>query len=165
MWMTRPAATMRLERWAEADIAHTLNTMQAVFNKAPAGDGYYVSAPGMFHVNFTDGPYYIPLAPLLDPPLAGPIHAHRGFDIVNKYSVAFFDQHVQGRPAALLDGSSKRYPEVDTVGELGPMSKTRGLLLLARGVISGPRHLCGSSPTVSKSPSPREASARICGRR
>jgi hypothetical protein len=112
MWMTRPAATMRLERWAAADSAHTLNTMQAVFNTAPAGEGYYVSTPGMFHVNLTDDPYDSPLAPLLDPPLAGPILGHRGFAIVNAYSVVFFDQQVQGRSAALLDGSSKRYPEV-----------------------------------------------------
>lgn len=112
MWMTRPAAMMRREHWSDADIAQTLNTMRAVFTKAPAGKGYYVSVSGMFHLNFTDGPYYTPLAPLLDPPLVGPMNAQRGFEIINAYSVAFFDQHVKGRPAALLDGPSNRYPEV-----------------------------------------------------
>jgi hypothetical protein len=87
---------MRLENWKASDITQTLNTMQAV--------------PGMFHVNFTDAPYFTPLGPLLG--FTGPINAQRGFDIVNAYSLAFFDQHLEGRPAALLDGPSKQYPEV-----------------------------------------------------
>ncbi len=110
MWLTRPASDMRLENWKASDITQTLNTMQAVFNREPAGDGYYVSVPGMFHVNFTDAPYFTPLGPLLG--FTGPINAQRGFDIVNAYSLAFFDQHLEGRPAALLDGPSKQYPEV-----------------------------------------------------
>jgi hypothetical protein len=112
MWMTRPASDMQLENWAKADIVQTLSTMQAVFNKEPVGDGYYVSIPGMFHINFTDGPYFTPLGSLLSPPLAGPINARRGFDIINAYSLAFFDQHLVGSPVALLNGPSKQYPEV-----------------------------------------------------
>jgi hypothetical protein len=112
MWLTRPASDMQFEHWAEADIVQTLGTMQAVFNKEPAGNGYYVSIPGMFHINFTDGPYFTPLGSLLNPPLAGPIHAQRGFDIINAYSLAFFDQYIEGRSQALLDGPSKQYPEV-----------------------------------------------------
>ncbi|MEP7289091.1 MAG: carboxylic ester hydrolase, partial [Chloroflexota bacterium] len=116
MWITRDANTMRLERqraggWSEADITQTLSTMQAVFNEESAGDGYYVQVPGLFHVNFTDAPYFTPLAPQLG--FSGPnINAQRGFDIINAYSLAFFDQHLEGRPSALLDGPSKQYPEV-----------------------------------------------------
>ncbi len=112
MWMTRPASDMQLEHWSEADIVQTLSTMQAVFNKEPRGNGYSVSVPGMFHVSFTDGPYFTPLGPLLSPPLAGPINARRGFDIINAYSLAFFDRYIEGRPTALLDGPAKQYPEV-----------------------------------------------------
>jgi predicted dienelactone hydrolase len=110
MWITRPASSMQLEDWSEADITQTLSTMQAVFNQEPAGDGYYVSIPGMFHVNFTDAPYFTPLAQQIG--LAGPIDAQRGFAIINAYSLAFFDQHLEGHPEALLDGPSKQYPEV-----------------------------------------------------
>ncbi|MEP7288204.1 MAG: carboxylic ester hydrolase [Chloroflexota bacterium] len=115
LWITRDADMMRLERqrsggWSEADITQTLTTMRAVFEKSLPGEGYYVQVPGMFHVNFTDAPYFSPLTPQLG--IAGPIDAQRGFDIVNAYSVAFFDQHLEGRPAALLDGLSKHYPEV-----------------------------------------------------
>ena len=103
---------MRLESWTEADIVQTLSTMQTVFNKEPVGGRYYVSIPGMFHVNFTDGPNFTPLGSLLSPPLAGPIDAQRGFAIINAYSLAFFDQHLEGRTATLLQGPSKQYPEV-----------------------------------------------------
>lgn len=112
MWLTRPASDMQREHWSEADITQTLNTMQAVFNKKSGAEGYYVSISGMFHVNFTDGPYFTPLAPLLSPPLAGPITIQRGFDSINAYSLAFFNQHLEGHPAALLAGPSKQYPEV-----------------------------------------------------
>ncbi len=110
MWITRPASDMRLEHWKEADITQTLDTMRAVFNKEPAGDGYYVSIPGMFHVNFTDAPYFTPLGPQLG--FTGPINAQRGFDIINAYSLAFFDQHLERHRAALLAGPSQQFPEV-----------------------------------------------------
>ncbi len=110
MWITRPASDMRLEDWSAADIAQTLNTMQDVFNKEPVGDGYYVSIPGMFHVNFTDAPYFTPLAQQIG--LSGPINAQRGSTIVNAYSLAFFEQHLEGGLQALLDGSAHQYPEV-----------------------------------------------------
>jgi hypothetical protein len=44
--------------------------------------------------------------------LGGPIDARRGFDIVNAYSVAFFDQELLGHPTALLSGPTRQYPEV-----------------------------------------------------
>ncbi len=110
MWLTRPASDMRLEQWKESDITQTLNTMQAVFHEEPAGEGYYVSIPGMFHYNFSDTPLFTPLGPLAG--FTGPINAQRGFDIVNAYELAFFDQHLEDHPATLLDGPSKDYPEV-----------------------------------------------------
>ncbi len=115
MWITRDAGTMRLERqrsggWSEADIALTLNSMRAVFNMSLPGEGYYVQVPGMFHINFTDAPLWSPLESVLG--LVGPIDAQRGFDIVNAYSLAFFDRHLKGSPAPLLDGPAKQYPEV-----------------------------------------------------
>jgi hypothetical protein len=110
MWISRPAETMHLEGWSETDIALTLDSMQAVFNEGTVGDGYSVSIPGMFHVNFTDAPYFTPIAPFLG--LTGPINAQRGFDIINAYSLAFFNLHLKGLSSALLDGPAKPYPEV-----------------------------------------------------
>jgi predicted dienelactone hydrolase len=115
MFMTRDAATMRLERerfggWTEKDIAWTLATMRAVYGNL-AGDGYFVEIPKMFHVNFTDLPYWSPLTTQFG--LTGPIDRWRGFDLVNAYSVAFFDSSLKNQPSSLLNGPSNRYPEVN----------------------------------------------------
>lgn len=111
LWITRPAETMRLERqqsggWSENDIAITLDTMRAAYKTLPA-EGYYVEMPTMFHVNFTDAPYF---SPLLAPfGLIGPIPFQRGFAIVNAYSVAFFDKELKGKASSILEGQA--FPE------------------------------------------------------
>jgi predicted dienelactone hydrolase len=114
MFITRDAATMRLERqrsggWTEKDIALTLNTMRMVYEELP-GDGYYIEIPMMFHVNLTDLPYWSPVMSPLG--LTGPIDGQRAHDIINAYSLAFFDKHLKGQTAALLDGPTEHYPDV-----------------------------------------------------
>lgn len=116
IWLTRPAEDMRLERariggWTEKDIQETLSTMQAVYDKARPGSSYFVSISGMFHLNFTDAPYYSPFTSLLG--LIGPINGQRGFDIVNAYTLAFFNKSLRGQPSPLLRELSQRYPEVN----------------------------------------------------
>jgi predicted dienelactone hydrolase len=115
MWMTRDAGTMRLERqrsggWSEAAIRETLTTMHTVFAKSALGDGWYVQIRGIFHSDFTDLPSMTPLAPWLG--ISGPIGGLRSHEIVNAYSLAFFDRHLESRPTALLDGPTAPYPEV-----------------------------------------------------
>ncbi len=114
MWITRPADTMLLERrksggWTDRDIEETQATMRSVYASLP-GDGYFVQVPGMFHIDFTDVPYASPIFPRVG--FSGPIGVQRAHDIVNAYSVAFFDQHLKGRPSPLLDASSKRSADV-----------------------------------------------------
>ena len=114
MWITRDAASMRLERqrsggWPEAEIEAHQTSMRAAY-QGLSGAGYFVRVPGMFHSNFTDAAIWTPLAPWLG--FAGPIGARRAHDIVNAYSLAFFDRHLLGRPATLLDGAANNYPEV-----------------------------------------------------
>lgn len=113
MWITRPADTMRLERqkaggWAEKDIEQTQTTMRAVYDSLP-GSGYFVQVPGMFHIDFTDLTYLSPLFPIIG--FSGPIGAERAHDIVNAYSLGFFDTHLKGK-SPLLNEISKQYPEV-----------------------------------------------------
>lgn len=112
MFITRDADTMRLERqrfggWTEHDIALTLNTIRTVYENLP-GDGYYLQIPHMFHLNFTDFPYWSPITSLIG--LTGPINGQRGFDIINAYSVAFFDRHLKSHSATRFDGLTKQYP-------------------------------------------------------
>lgn len=114
MFLTRDAATMRLERersggWSEQEIAQTLGGMWAAYQRLPAGNGYHVEIPGMFHIQFTDLPYWFPFARALG--LTGPLPGRRGLEIVNAYSLAFFDAELRGRPAPLLDGGDVRHPE------------------------------------------------------
>ena len=114
MWITRDAASMRLERqraggWADAEIEAHQTSMRAVY-EGLSGAGYFVRVPGMFHSNFTDIASWTPLAPLFG--FAGPIDVQRAHGIVNAYSLAFFDRHLVGRSAPLLDGAAKQYPEV-----------------------------------------------------
>jgi hypothetical protein len=113
MFITRDAHTMRLERkwaggWSEKDIKLTLTTMRSVYESLP-GDGYYVQIPKIFHLNFTDFPYWSPVTSQLG--LTGPVNAQRMFDIINAYSLAFFDKHLNGERVPLLDGPATQYPE------------------------------------------------------
>ena len=106
MWITRDAASMRLERqraggWPEAEIRAHQTSMRAVYEGLSSA-GYFVRVPGMFHGNFTDIAIWTPMASLLG--AAGPISPQRAHDIVNAYTLAFFDRHVYGRPAKLLEG-------------------------------------------------------------
>ncbi|MGF1571007.1 MAG: alpha/beta hydrolase family protein [Nodosilinea sp.] len=109
MWISRDAQTMQLERWSQVDIDETQSSMRAVYESLP-GEGYLVLVPGIFHLDFTDAPLFSPLASLLG--LSGRLDTQRTHSIINAYSLAFFDRQLKNRPAKLLDGPAKDYPEV-----------------------------------------------------
>ena len=114
MFITRSAATMRLERqtaggWAEQDIEQTQRTMRAVYDSLP-GDGYFVQVPGMYHIDLTDIDLLSPIFPTIG--FSGPIGSQRAHDIINAYSLAFFDRHLKGSSQPLLEGLSKQFREV-----------------------------------------------------
>jgi len=109
MWITRDAETMRLEGWPQTEIDEHHNSMRATFTSLSA-QGYFVQVRGMFHINLTDLPLVSPLLPRLG--VSGPIDMRRAHDIVNAYSLAFFDRHLRSRPTVLLDGPAEQYPEV-----------------------------------------------------
>ncbi len=44
--------------------------------------------------------------------MIGTIAPARGLQIVNAYTLAFFDRHLKGNTETLLDGPSSAYPEV-----------------------------------------------------
>ncbi len=114
MWITRDAAWMRLEReraggWREDQVEAHVSSMRAVF-EGLTGPGYFVEVAGMFHSNFMDVPIWLPFASFVG--LSGPIDGARGHHIVNAYSLAFFDRHLKGETAVLLDGPADQLPEV-----------------------------------------------------
>ena len=109
MWITRDAKTMQLEGWPQMEIDEHQGTMRAAFDSL-RGDGYFVQVPGMFHVNLTDVPYWSPLFSRLG--VTGPINGQRAHNIVNAYSLAFFDRHLLGQPGVLLNRPTEKFPEV-----------------------------------------------------
>ncbi len=113
------AETMRRAGWSRADIDQHQGTMRALY-EALRGGGYWVQVHGTYHLNLTDAPLLLGL-PLRALGLLGPIRVSEAHDIVDAYTVAFFDRHLKGLPAPLLDGSSP-YPEV-TFESRGPLAR------------------------------------------
>jgi hypothetical protein len=111
MWILSNVDTWRLQHWSDLDIEQHQTTMRAVFERSP-GDSYFVQVPKMFHLNLTDVPLliYVPFGRMVG--LFGPIDADRVHRIVNAYTLAFFDRHLRGLPATLLDGAEAQYPDV-----------------------------------------------------
>lgn len=66
--------------------------------------------PGMFHINFTDAPFWSPLTTQLG--LTGPVNGKHMWDVVNAYTVAFFDEYLKGKQEPLLGAPAQQYPEV-----------------------------------------------------
>ncbi len=65
---------------------------------------------GTAHYDFSDLPGLTPLAPMLG--LKGPLPAGRVMQIINDYSLAFFDQTLKGKPSDLLAGQASPFQEV-----------------------------------------------------
>jgi predicted dienelactone hydrolase len=72
--------------------------------------GYGVIIRGTTHFDFTDLFLYSPVLKLTQ--AFGPIDGYRMIQIVNAYTVAFFDQTLKGETSPLLSGPSPDYPEV-----------------------------------------------------
>ena len=65
---------------------------------------------GAVHASFTDLALLADQTGIID--IGAGLSGARSLDITRAYARAFFDQHLRGRPQALLDQPSPRYPEV-----------------------------------------------------
>jgi predicted dienelactone hydrolase len=74
---------------------------------APA---YLLTIQGSAHYDFTDLTLVSPLNAALG--FSGGINGDQMVRILNQYSLAFFNRHLKGLPAPLLDSRSADYPEV-----------------------------------------------------
>jgi dienelactone hydrolase len=72
--------------------------------------GYYLTLRRSTHSNYSDRPLYSPLRRLTD---AGSIDISLAFEIINDYTLAFFNQYLNGKQQDLLEQESNRYPEAD----------------------------------------------------
>jgi dienelactone hydrolase len=77
--------------------------------KLLAGWKRWLLVAGAVHASFTD---LALLADQIGLDIGAGLSGARSLDITRTYVRAFFDQHLRGRPQALLDQPSPRYPEV-----------------------------------------------------
>ncbi len=81
----------------------------------------WILVAGAVHASFTD---LALLADQLGIDLGTRLSGARSLDITRAYVRAFFDQHLRGKPQALLDQPSRRYPEVTFCApEAGPLRR------------------------------------------
>ncbi len=72
---------------------------------------YGIIIHGTMHLNFADLVLYSPVLKFTTS--FGPIDGYRMVEILNAYTVAFFDKYFKGEMSPLLDGPSPDYPEVE----------------------------------------------------
>ncbi len=78
--------------------------------KGLEGTVYVITVRGTTHFDFTDLALYSPVLKFTR--AFGPIDGHRMVEIINAYTLAFFDRYLKGESAPLIDGPSPDYPEV-----------------------------------------------------
>jgi hypothetical protein len=114
MIMTRDAETMRIERkksggWTEKDIQQHLHTMTNTFERLPA-DGYFVQIPGMFHIEFLDAPLWLPYGKYFG--LTGSIETKEVQNIINTFSINFFDKELENKKSDFLNNPTKTFSNI-----------------------------------------------------
>ena len=104
--LSQPLLLMNSEAWSEGENV----ARQRQLYDGLAGAGYWMTIQGTGHWDFVIVPSLTPLAHALD--IKGPLPGPRAMEINDSYLLAFFDKHLAGRSAPLLDGPSSSYPEV-----------------------------------------------------
>jgi predicted dienelactone hydrolase len=80
-----------------------------VYALAAGHDFYTLTIEGTDHVNFGDLSFWSKLPAVTN---AGPMEGYRAINIINQYTLSFFDKYLKGKPSPLLDSVQKTYPEV-----------------------------------------------------
>jgi hypothetical protein len=105
----QPFAFLFSQVWAEDRESGNNRTLRD-FAARLHSPHYTMHILGTTHYDFTDLPALSPLAHALG--LKGPIRGRRVHQIVNDYSLAFFNQYLKGEASPLLAGPSQDFPEV-----------------------------------------------------
>ncbi|MBJ6765769.1 hypothetical protein JGU66_33865 [Myxococcaceae bacterium JPH2] len=96
-----------------------LDPTRSAFFKKLRAIGYNATVHGTQHFSFSDIALALPLVQVYVPQLTGKdiqigsLEGSRAFSLTNTYVRAFFDKHLRGNTAPLLDGPSPENPEVD----------------------------------------------------
>ncbi len=106
----QPFLFMRSAAWEQPSQNPENDELQAEVLARLDGAGYRMAIEGTGHFDFSALPLFSPLAPALG--LKGPIDGYRVNQIINAYTLAFFNQHLRDQPDPLLAGPDAAYPEV-----------------------------------------------------
>jgi hypothetical protein len=107
--LSKPFLFMESERWNQGEDNKNEPLFDALYAHSQ-GEKFWLEISGTRHTDFADLPALTPL--FLIPRLGNPFYGSRVLQIVNTYSLAFFDHYLKGASASLLDGPSAQFPEV-----------------------------------------------------
>lgn len=99
----------------EAFISRYLESYDQMYANWEEGVLYHAVVQGANHYDFTDINLLTPLSRVFGAPGgigSGTLGAQRSAELVTTYTAAFFDRHLRGQPARLLDGASSDFPEI-----------------------------------------------------
>ena len=106
----QPMLLMKNENWVSRD--NTGGNSPYYFLMTNTSTHFLeLTIEGTKHFDFSALPLLSPLAVYFG--IKGPIDGERVLEIINLYSVAFFDQYLKGEPQPILDGPRDDYPEVE----------------------------------------------------
>ncbi len=97
------------QAWADQSESKNNRLFNRFYANLPAR-APVITILGTSHYDFSDLPALSPLAPQLG--LKGPLNGARVQEIINTYTLAFFDQQFKDIPSALFDGPASDYPEM-----------------------------------------------------
>jgi dienelactone hydrolase len=101
-----PALHLFSESWSSGENQQAFSR----FATQAADDSWTGSIAGTAHYDFTDLPLLTPLASMIG--LKGPISGPRVIEIINNYTLAFFDFTLKGQASDLIPGLSTPFEEL-----------------------------------------------------
>lgn len=107
--LSQPLMIMHSENWESLDYPENNYGLIGDLVEASTGEVLEMVIQGTKHYDFSSLPLLSPLAPSLG--LKGPIEGDLGLEIINFYSVRFFDQYLRGDSQFDLAELKTRYPE------------------------------------------------------
>lgn len=106
-----PLMLIQADQWEtdEGEIDTNSPRARAIY-EAGRADSYLLTIAGAAHYDFTDLPLFSPLTPQLG--LSSDIPSRYMANLLNDYTLAFFNRYLKGETSRLLVGETAVYPEV-----------------------------------------------------
>ena len=86
------------------ELVDRVHAWDRALKEKSTNDWYDIEIAGTSHGSFSDLTLFFPSA-------AGQIDPRRAHEIINAYTIAFFDQYLRGKPSPLLTAPSPSFPE------------------------------------------------------